>query len=58
MTVGGVVLEMKTHIVSKLLHGSGELILLSRLFIKLEDMSVHLRQSTLEVFMLLVVDHV
>ena len=42
-------LEMKTHIVSKLLlHGSGELILLGHLSITLEDMSVHLRQSTLK----------
>jgi hypothetical protein len=48
LDVGGVVLEMKTHIVSKLLHGSGEMILLGHLSITLEDMSVHLRQSTLE----------
>ena len=39
---------MDTHVVSKLLHGSGELILLGGLSIALEDMSVHHLQSTLQ----------
>ena len=41
-------LEMEAHVVSELLHGSGELILLGGLSITLEDMSVHLLQSTLK----------
>jgi hypothetical protein len=54
LDVGGVVLEMETHIVSKLLHGSGELILLGGLSIALEDMPFISFKVPLKVFVLLV----